>query len=130
MLVKIFKGEDQCGVLPRSGFVESTSRGYRVVKDYEVTLTLKNNRLLTMMRDRGIWNAAELSRIWGQDFEDLKGITKQEDWEEGKAQIVICEGCGPIQVNPAGECVSEDCGVPGHNKPWVIQAVVTERGGA
>ena len=38
--------------------------------------------------------------ILGEDFGDLAGITKQEDWDNGKACNVICEGCGVIQVDP------------------------------
>ncbi|ANA48942.1 hypothetical protein PaMx35_ORF35 [Pseudomonas phage PaMx35] len=60
--------------------------------------------------------------MWGEDFGDLAGITKQEDWDNGKACNVICEGCGVIQVDPEGECVSSDCikaGKTGHGtKAW------------
>lgn len=47
--------------------------------------------------------------IFGADHKELAGITKPEDWSEGKAVVVICEGCGPIQVDPDGRCISEDC---------------------
>lgn len=60
--------------------------------------------------------------LFGQDYGDLKGITKQNDWENGGACVVICEGCGFIQVDPEGNCVSQDCiekGKPGHGLPWV-----------
>jgi hypothetical protein len=40
---------------------------------------------------------------------DLQGVTSHSDWEQGLAVVVICEGCGPIQVDPEGNCVSEDC---------------------
>jgi hypothetical protein len=40
---------------------------------------------------------------------DLAGLTKEEDWANGCAALVICEGCGPIQVDPQGRCVSPDC---------------------
>lgn len=40
---------------------------------------------------------------------DFKGLTSNKAWSEGKAALVLCEGCGPIQVNPAGECVSKNC---------------------
>jgi len=52
---------------------------------------------------------------------DLADITPQEMWEQNRAAVVTCEGCGNIQVNPLGECVSEDCleqGKPGHGLPW------------
>jgi hypothetical protein len=40
---------------------------------------------------------------------DLEGLTRPEDWAEGKAVEVICEGCGPTQVDPTGRCVSDVC---------------------
>lgn len=61
---------------------------------------------------------------FGNDYEDLKNITKEKDWKEGKASVVICEGCGVIQVNLEGNCVSEDClekGKPGHGMPWICK---------
>ena len=59
-----------------------------------------------------------------EDLGDLANITPVEAWAKGQACTVICEGCGVIQVNPAGECVSPDCYEKGHNKPWVIQSPV------
>ena len=47
--------------------------------------------------------------MFNADFGDLRGITKPEDWTEGKACVVIREGCGVIQVDPEGACVSKDC---------------------
>jgi len=47
--------------------------------------------------------------LFGKDFGDLKGITSRKDWEQGKAVVVICEGCGIIQVDPDGRCISQDC---------------------
>lgn len=41
---------------------------------------------------------------FGKDFGDLAGITPQEDWDAGKAMVVLCEGCGAIQVMPDGTC--------------------------
>jgi hypothetical protein len=55
---------------------------------------------------------------FGSDFRELAGITKPESWAEGRSACVICEGCGPIQVDPEGKCVSEDCQEHGH-KPRV-----------
>ncbi len=52
--------------------------------------------------------------LFGEDFGDLAGITEEEPWRQGLACIVICEGCGPIQVDPLGNCVSEDCLKKGH----------------
>jgi RNase P subunit RPR2 len=47
---------------------------------------------------------------------DLANITTKEDWEKGLAVVVICEGCGIIQVDPDGNCISEDCLEKGHKK--------------
>ena len=47
--------------------------------------------------------------LYGRDFGDLKGITSKKDWEQGKATVVLCEGCGIIQVDPDGRCISQDC---------------------
>lgn len=61
---------------------------------------------------------------FGRDFGELAGITTPEGWQDGRAHIVICEGCGVIQVDPDGNCVSEDClcaGQSGHGLPWVQQ---------
>lgn len=53
-------------------------------------------------------------RLFGEDMKDLAGITKPEDWAKDLASVVICEGCGHIQVDPEGRCVSEDCLDPTH----------------
>ncbi len=61
--------------------------------------------------------------LFGEDTKDLAGLTKQEHWDEAKAVCVICEGCGYIQVDPEGNCVSPDClhqGEPGHGLPWKV----------
>jgi hypothetical protein len=58
--------------------------------------------------------------LFGEDTGDLRGITTPEAWAEGRAAVVICEGCGFIQVDPDGNCVSKDClcrGEPGHGLP-------------
>lgn len=52
--------------------------------------------------------------MFGYDYGELAGITPVEDWNEGRACVVICEGCGVIQVDPQGRCVSEDCMEKGH----------------
>lgn len=43
---------------------------------------------------------------WEDDF---KGLTSKKNWAEGKAALVLCEGCGPIQVDPDGKCVTKNC---------------------
>jgi hypothetical protein len=59
--------------------------------------------------------------IFDRDYGEMAGITAQKDWDEGRACPVLCEGCGPIQVDPDGNCVSGDCiekGKEGHGLPW------------
>ena len=36
---------------------------------------------------------------------------------KGLYVTALCEGCGCIQVNSRGECISADCLVPGHHVP-------------
>lgn len=45
------------------------------------------------------------------DFINIKGAKK------GLYHTVLCEGCGPCQVNSQGECISSDCMAEGHNVP-------------
>lgn len=55
--------------------------------------------------------------LFGEDFCELAGITKEVDFEKGLACAVICEGCGIIQVDPEGNCLSKNClkqGKEGH----------------
>lgn len=47
--------------------------------------------------------------IFGGDFQELAGITTAANMADEKACIVICEGCGYIQVDPDGACISPDC---------------------
>lgn len=64
--------------------------------------------------------------IFGEDYGDLASITEQKEWEEGRAVCTICEGCGPIQLDPQGNCVSTDCmckGQVGHGMPWFTALV-------
>jgi hypothetical protein len=59
---------------------------------------------------------------FGQDYRELAGITLPDKWQEGLAAATICEGCGYIQVDPDGNCVTNDClckGQKGHGLPWV-----------
>jgi hypothetical protein len=67
----------------------------------------------------------QLFGVFAAQNNDLKGLTTQEDWDKGLAVSVLCEGCGPIQVDPEGNCVSTDClehGKPGHGLPWKKEA--------
>ena len=66
--------------------------------------------------------AACSKKLFGDDGRDndMKGITKQEDWEKGLSVVVLCEGCGLIQVDPEGNCVTKGClcdGEEGHGLP-------------
>lgn len=54
--------------------------------------------------------------LFGKDFGDFAGQTTPEMWEQGYHAVVLCEGCGPIQVDPEGRCVSEDCEKPHEGK--------------
>jgi hypothetical protein len=47
--------------------------------------------------------------IFGEDFGDLAGLVSEEEESKGYMACVLCEGCGPIQVNRAGKCLSKDC---------------------
>lgn len=40
---------------------------------------------------------------------DFVGVTDEVAWKLGMAAVVLCEGCGPCQVDPQGRCISEDC---------------------
>lgn len=48
-----------------------------------------------------------------KDFGELARITTHEAFADGRAAVVLCEGCGPIQVDPDGRCVSVDCTMHG-----------------
>lgn len=40
---------------------------------------------------------------------DLSNLVSAEEEAEGYMATVLCEGCGPIQVNREGKCLSHDC---------------------
>jgi len=42
-------------------------------------------------------------QFWGKDFE---GLTTVADLADGKAAVVLCEECGPIQVDDKGRCLT------------------------
>ena len=46
---------------------------------------------------------------FGADYDDHKGHSTEQNTKDGLYCTVICEGCGIIQVNHLGECVSPDC---------------------
>tara|TARA_Y100000310_G_C20457350_1_gene703679 strand:+ start:183 stop:416 length:234 start_codon:yes stop_codon:yes gene_type:complete len=43
--------------------------------------------------------------LYEKDLGDFANITTEDDWKEGRAALVMCEGCGPIQVDPNGRCI-------------------------
>ena len=47
--------------------------------------------------------------MFGTDYRELAGISTEADTKNGLFANVICEGCGFIQVDHDGKCVSEDC---------------------
>ena len=46
--------------------------------------------------------------LFGKDFGDLKGLST-EDTKNNLFPVVICEGCGSIQVDHEGRCISTGC---------------------
>jgi len=46
---------------------------------------------------------------FGEDWGDLANISTPEDTAKGLFAVVLCEGCGPTQVDHTGECVAPDC---------------------
>jgi hypothetical protein len=62
-----------------------------------------------------------MASFCGQCSKATFDITNQNDFDhlgdpgEEKAWVVLCEGCGPIQVDKDGNCVSEDC-LENHNR--------------
>lgn len=40
---------------------------------------------------------------FGSDFKDLANITTPEEYKQGLAALVLCEGCGFIYVDPEGK---------------------------
>lgn len=53
--------------------------------------------------------------IWGEDLGDLAGISLKRDTDKEMYYLALCEGCGPIQVDHEGICVSKNC-LQEHNK--------------
>ena len=43
--------------------------------------------------------------MFGEDFKDLANLITKDY----KIATVICEGCGVIEVNKEGECVTKNC---------------------
>jgi len=45
----------------------------------------------------------------GEITGDFVGMTTPEDETKGLYAVVLCEGCGPCQVDSRGNCISVDC---------------------
>jgi hypothetical protein len=52
--------------------------------------------------------------LFGKDHEDLAGLITKEQVDHGYGQVVLCEGCGPTQVDHKGVCLVNDCLKHGH----------------
>jgi len=47
--------------------------------------------------------------IFAKDYGDLANLSTEEHTRSRIYSIVICESCGPTQVDHTGECVNADC---------------------
>ena len=47
--------------------------------------------------------------MFGEDFEDLKGLIAADEVQKGFGACVLCEGCGATLVDSEGNCISKDC---------------------
>jgi len=53
--------------------------------------------------------------IFGEDHRDLAGLITEEDTKNGfVSRVVLCESCGPIQVDHDGRSVSDGEEQTGH----------------
>lgn len=49
-------------------------------------------------------------QCWGDNYQgNLENLTTESDTNNGTFAVAICEGCGVIQVDHTGLCVSTDC---------------------
>lgn len=48
--------------------------------------------------------------LFGEDFGDFANITTIEQQQNNLFVVVLCEGCGAIQVDNNGRCVSNCSG--------------------
>ena len=78
------------------------------MKDYEITLTVRNNFFLTAMRKKGFWTAAALSRATGVGpsqigkFLNLRKIPLMKDgcWLPSVERIALALECTPFDLFP------------------------------
>lgn len=47
--------------------------------------------------------------MFGSDTGDHRGLSTAADTAKGLYALVICEGCGMIQVDHEGKCVTRNC---------------------
>ncbi len=47
--------------------------------------------------------------LFGEDFKELAGLGDGAKLEPGNGWEALCEGCGLIIVNEAGECIKPYC---------------------
>lgn len=56
--------------------------------------------------------------LFGKDSGDLAGMSTAEETNKEPYPVALCEGCGPIQVDHTGRCVSIDCTKEHGMHPW------------
>jgi hypothetical protein len=83
-------------------------------------IRLKVNKALKLITSMGI-NMADFCkdcsfRHFGDDYRDLAGLSTPEDTANKLYCSVICEGCGFIQVDHEGVCITNKCLVD-HTEP-------------
>ena len=59
------------------------------------------------------------------DLNDFKGLSTPADTERTLYPLALCEGCGAIQVDHTGKCVSTDC-LEGHGNCPLTVCVITD----
>ena len=48
--------------------------------------------------------------MWGLGIpNDLIGLSTEEDTKNGLYAVVLCESCGPTQVDHTGKCIAPYC---------------------
>ena len=47
--------------------------------------------------------------IFGEDFEELKGLGDDTPLKKDQGWSALCEGCGPTVVDDDGKCISLHC---------------------
>lgn len=61
--------------------------------------------------------------MFGRDFYDLAYLSTPADTRAGQFPVVLCESCGPIQVDHTGFCICIDC-YEGHG-PCLVELPLT-----